>query len=155
MVHAYWLALTSVTRFGEMSPLWQNLQRFWQFCMSLFSLWHNFKHTMTNFRCRWANCHWHEGKKLKNNLAVWSHWFWRWWVRIQPGTIDEEKFDQVVSKFLMQKRDQIQLGQTSFEINVVVPDQVPTSNYIYFDSTCVPLPLTFTILKWLWFGLSW
>ena len=39
----------SVTRFGEISPLWQ------KFSESLFSICQNFEHTMATFECSWIN----------------------------------------------------------------------------------------------------
>ena len=47
---------TSVTRFGEFSPLWQNLKRFWQYFEILFRIWHTFEPTLTNLVCNLENC---------------------------------------------------------------------------------------------------
>ena len=49
---------TSVTSFGEISPLWQNLKSFWQLIESLFSIehtdWFLAEPEMTNIVCHWA-----------------------------------------------------------------------------------------------------
>ena len=42
------LLLSSVTRFGEISPLWRNITRLWQFFDSLFLFWQNVKPTLAN-----------------------------------------------------------------------------------------------------------
>ena len=47
----------SVTRFGEISPFWQNLQSLGQFFKALFTIWQNFETTLANFVYFWANCH--------------------------------------------------------------------------------------------------
>ena len=38
----------SVTRFGDFSPLKQNLNFFWQYFESLCCIWHSFEPTVTN-----------------------------------------------------------------------------------------------------------
>ena len=38
--------VSSVTRFGEITPLWHNYKRFGQFFEALFSIWHNFDPTL-------------------------------------------------------------------------------------------------------------
>ena len=59
----------SVTRFGEISPLWQKLTSLWQIFDSLFPSW------------LWLICDIigpifiiAKGQILKNNLTNWSHW---------------------------------------------------------------------------------
>ena len=47
----------SVTRFGEISTLWQYLNFFTIF-ESLFSVWHSYEPTWANFQWHWANYHW-------------------------------------------------------------------------------------------------
>ena len=37
-----------VTRFGEISPLWQNFPSLWQISDSLFLIWQNVEPTLTN-----------------------------------------------------------------------------------------------------------
>ena len=37
---------TSVTRFGDILPLWQNLKLLWQFLGRLFSIWQNIENTL-------------------------------------------------------------------------------------------------------------
>ena len=53
------MALTSVTRLGEFSPLWQNLQSLGQFFEGLFIIWQNFGPTLANWEnfrsCKWLN----------------------------------------------------------------------------------------------------
>ena len=49
--------IDSVTRFGEISPLWQILLSLWQFFESLFCIWHTSKPILTNFVCHWADFH--------------------------------------------------------------------------------------------------
>ena len=46
-----------MTIFGEISPLWQNPQSFWQFCVGLFTIWQNFDPTLANFVYFVANFH--------------------------------------------------------------------------------------------------
>ena len=52
---------TSVTRFGEISPLWQNFKILWQFLWGSFRIWKN-EPTLANafkanfFSCKWSNC---------------------------------------------------------------------------------------------------
>ena len=45
----------SVTRVGEISPLWHNLTRYGQIFESLFSIWHSYEPTLANVVCHWAN----------------------------------------------------------------------------------------------------
>ena len=45
----------SVTGFGEISPLCQNLQSLGQFFQCLFTIWQNFEPTLANFVYFWAN----------------------------------------------------------------------------------------------------
>ena len=64
----------SVTRFGEILPLWHKLKCLWQFFEGLFSIWQKLPLTLVNFVYNWAishGCKW----TLK---AIWSHWR-RWW----------------------------------------------------------------------------
>ena len=65
---------TSVTRFGEISPLWQNFTILWQISDSLFCIWQSLLSLLWKI---WyiiglilivAN-----GQILKNNLTIWSH----------------------------------------------------------------------------------
>ena len=39
---------TSATRFGDISPLWQNFKALWQFVEGLLSIWENFEPTLAN-----------------------------------------------------------------------------------------------------------
>ena len=51
------IVATSVTRFGEISPLWQKFKSFWPFLESLFRIWQKFLPTLDKFICYWANFH--------------------------------------------------------------------------------------------------
>ena len=46
---------TSVTRFGEISPLWQYFKSLGQFCTGLFRVKQNFEPTLANLLCSLAN----------------------------------------------------------------------------------------------------
>ena len=48
---------TSVSRFDEISPLWQKFKSFWPFLESLFRIWQNFVPTLDKFICYWVNFH--------------------------------------------------------------------------------------------------
>ena len=51
----------SVTRFGEISPLWQNFRNLWPFIEGQNSIWQHFEHILANYWCCWANvncCKW-------------------------------------------------------------------------------------------------
>ena len=74
-------SLSSVTRFGEISPLWQNFTSLWQIVDSLFLIWHML---ILFGRIGYiiglifivAN-----SQILKKILTIWSHWllhFWDW-----------------------------------------------------------------------------
>ena len=57
-VHCCWeTRRVSVTRFGEISTLWQYLN-FLTIFESLFSVWHSYEPTWANFQWHWANYHW-------------------------------------------------------------------------------------------------
>ena len=65
--------ICTVTRFGEISPLWPNLKSFGQLIESLFSIWQTFEPGLTNFVSNWAisySCYW---PNIENNLSLWSH----------------------------------------------------------------------------------
>ena len=65
----------SVTRFGEISPLWQKFKTFWLSLEGLFSIWQNFKPTLANISSKWQAFIVVNHQKLKNNLSIWSPWF--------------------------------------------------------------------------------
>ena len=67
--------VASVTRFVEISLLWQNFKGPWALLDCLFSIWQTFVPTMA-FLCYWAYCRCYNGLRLNNNTAIWSHWFW-------------------------------------------------------------------------------
>ena len=45
----------SVTRFGEISPLWREIITLWHFRKGLFSVWQHLELTLAYFRWFWAN----------------------------------------------------------------------------------------------------
>ena len=47
----------SVTRFGEIVPLWHNFKSLGQFRLGLFSIWQNVYLTLAKMLCYWAKCH--------------------------------------------------------------------------------------------------
>ena len=55
--------VTSVTRFGDISPLWQNFTYLWQNVDSLFLIWQNDEPTLANLVHYWAI-------KLYNHLVT-------------------------------------------------------------------------------------
>ena len=48
---------TSVTIFGEISPLWQNFTSLWQLFGGLFLIWQNSQPTLVNLLHYWAKFH--------------------------------------------------------------------------------------------------
>ena len=79
-LHEPYCFLTSLTNEKDVGndrpkPMWPDLTKFWhfgkmfnicwQFLEGLFSVWHSFRPTLADFKCRWAN---------GQNLAIWSHW---------------------------------------------------------------------------------
>ena len=66
---------SSVARFGDFSPLWQNLKSCLQYFESLLIHLHTFEPTLINLVCLLAKFFAVDGKILKNNLAIWSHCF--------------------------------------------------------------------------------
>ena len=58
---------SSVTRFGEISPLWQNILRLRQNLSGLFSIWQNFEPILAKVLFYWANyhyCKWPNNEKI-------------------------------------------------------------------------------------------
>ena len=49
--------MTSVTRFGEISPLWQKFTSLWTIFDGLFLNWQNAEPTLANWKRFWANFH--------------------------------------------------------------------------------------------------
>ena len=64
---------SSVTRFGEISPLWRFLKRLRHFSESLFAIWQNFEPPLAKFECYWQICIDANGQILVKNRAIWSH----------------------------------------------------------------------------------
>ena len=65
---------SSVTRFGEISPLCQKFTSLWQNFESSFHIWQDGEPILANLWHNWANFHVANGQILKNNLTIWSHW---------------------------------------------------------------------------------
>ena len=71
---------TSVTRFGDISPLWQNILLLsqnilllWLNLEGLFSIWQNFELSWAKVLCYWANfycCKWPNIKQLPSHLVT-------------------------------------------------------------------------------------
>ena len=57
----------SVTRFGKISPLWQNFKPLGNLLDGWFSIWQTFVPTLAFLCYCWANCHCCNGRRLKNN----------------------------------------------------------------------------------------
>ena len=58
---------SSVTRFGEISPLWQNILRLRQNLSGLFSIWQNFEPILAKVLFYWSNyhyCKWPNNEKI-------------------------------------------------------------------------------------------
>ena len=66
--------LSNVTRFGEISPLWQHFNRLWEnFDMVLIWYLVNFWTYFENFYANVSNFNYINGQILKNHIAIWSH----------------------------------------------------------------------------------
>ena len=66
---------TSVTRLGEISPLWQNLKVFGQLLKALFTIWQNCEPTLAFILYCWANLHalkWPNFEKYSRYLVTLS-----------------------------------------------------------------------------------
>ena len=50
-------SVTSVTRFAEISPLWQTFTSLWKMFDGVFLIWQNSKPTLANMLHYWANFH--------------------------------------------------------------------------------------------------
>ena len=63
---------SSVTRFGEFSPLWQKLTSLWQILDSLFLIWQNVEPTSANLVHYWVHfhCYWCPNIEKKSNHQV-------------------------------------------------------------------------------------
>ena len=64
---------SSVTRFGEISPLLPKVNNLWQTLYCLFSVSQHFEPTLAKLYVFGANLIVVNGDILKNNLAIWSH----------------------------------------------------------------------------------
>ena len=69
-----WLFNTSVTRFGEISPLWQNFKSLWLFLRVYFVLGKILNPTGHIFRILGKFSLFLLAQYWRNNLAIWSHW---------------------------------------------------------------------------------
>ena len=64
---------TSVTRFGEISPIQQNFRNLWQHLKGLFDNWQSCEPTLGLFVCFWAKlyrCKWPNIEKLASHLVT-------------------------------------------------------------------------------------
>ena len=71
--------IDSVTKFGEISPLWQYFPSLCQYFEGIFSIWQNYETTSLNFVCHWANfncCKWTNIAKKSSHLVTlnWLGW---------------------------------------------------------------------------------
>ena len=65
-IHSIRCATPSVTRFGKISPLWENFD-------GLFSIWQNFDPTVAKTFYHWASFHCCKWANTKyNSLDIWS-----------------------------------------------------------------------------------
>ena len=58
-----------VTRFGKISPIWQNLQSLGQFFEGLFIIWEHFGPTLANIVCNWASFHWRKWPNVEKQVS--------------------------------------------------------------------------------------
>ena len=69
-----WIKYThSVARFGEILPLWQNFKSLWAIFVMV-SIWQTFVPALGNIYATGQIFIVVNGQRLKNNLAIWSHW---------------------------------------------------------------------------------
>ena len=64
---------SSVTTFGEISPLWQHILQLWQNWDGLVSIWQNFEPTLAKVVCYWAKfhcCKWPKIIQLSSHLVT-------------------------------------------------------------------------------------
>ena len=64
----------SVTRFGDISPFWQNLQSLGHFLRPYLLFGKNLDLLWLNWYAIWQIFIDVIGQMLKNNLSIWSHW---------------------------------------------------------------------------------
>ena len=64
------MIVRSVTRFDEISPLWQHWKNLWQCFEGLLSIWQNFEPTLANLLCYFLVLN---GQNWTDHLAIWSH----------------------------------------------------------------------------------
>ena len=61
--HLYIICIeNSVTRFGDIPPLWQKLKNIWQYIKGLFGFGQSFQLTLAQFLCFWANLYCFNGQ---------------------------------------------------------------------------------------------
>ena len=60
-----------MTRFGEISALWQSFTNLWKIFEGLFLIQQNLEPTLANFLHYWAHFHF---CKWENIEKIWSHW---------------------------------------------------------------------------------
>ena len=64
------MVAASVTRFGEIPPLWQIFKNLWQYILGLFGFGQCFQLTLAQFECFWANFHLCKWPNIEN--TIWS-----------------------------------------------------------------------------------
>ena len=67
------MAGNSVTRFGEVSPLWHDFRKLWSFWKGSFGIWQNFELTLVNFICCWAKFHCCKWPKIEQTIYPPGH----------------------------------------------------------------------------------
>ena len=65
--------VASVTRFGEISPLWQSFKRLWQFVKGLLSIWENFAPSLAKCLLYCKNFHYCNWPKMEKVISSSGH----------------------------------------------------------------------------------
>ena len=63
-------SMDSVTRFGEIPPLWQIIKNLWPHIQGLFGFGQSFQLTLSQFVCFWANFNCCKWQNIEN--TIWS-----------------------------------------------------------------------------------
>ena len=75
----------SVTRFGDISPIWQNFTSLWQSFNSLFLIWKMMGVLRQIWNIIWLIFIVANGQLLKNNLTIWLHCIQTWCISTADG----------------------------------------------------------------------
>ena len=65
---------TSVTIFGEISPIWQNFTNLWRIVDCSFPIWQNAESTLANLWHYWVSFHCCKWPNIEKYITIWSHW---------------------------------------------------------------------------------